>query len=177
MNDGATLGSVVTREFVGVGESDTLLGTVRLLAAEDAESAVVLRGRDPIGLVRADDVYDAVTADGSLGDVPVTGVMSDPPPTLAPSQSLAAAADALSGADADLLLVAEGDDLLGTVSARDLVEALAARPPEGRGRSPTAASPDDVVYSERSICEVCGSFSQSLVQFNGQLVCDDCRTV
>jgi CBS domain-containing protein len=179
MNDGATLAGVASSEFVGVTESDTLLGTVRLLAAEDAESAVVMRGREPVGLVRAADVYDALAAEGRVDDVPVREVMSDPPPRLASSQTVAAAADALTGTAHDLLLVVDGEDLLGTVRARDLVEARATASREDAvPPSPaTAASPDDVVYSGRSICEVCGSFSEELVQFNGQLVCEDCHTV
>lgn len=178
MNDNVTLDSVASRTFVGVSETDTLRATGRLMADEGSERALVLRGPDPVGVVRAVDVLDGLTADDATPETPVTDVMSDPPPTLSPTRSLDDALTAMSEADADLVVITDGSEVLGTVSARDLVAAEASRPPAGRDEPAVAVrATGDGPYSEQSICEACGGLSRELAGYNGQLLCPDCRGV
>lgn len=177
MNDNVTLGEVANPDFVGVSETDSLLGTVRLLAADGGRSAVVMRGREPVGTVCAADVFALLARGGSVAETRVESVMSEPPPTLAPTQSLADAAAALAGAPGGTLLVAAGAtaEPLGTVTARELVAAGVASAPANAPAVATGAEPS--AYSEQSICEVCGALAPELASYNGQLICADCRGV
>jgi len=178
MKDDVTLGGAAARAFVGVSESDSLRDTGRLLAEEGRQRALVLRGAEPVGVVRAVDVLGALTDADADDEAPVTDVMSDPPPTLLPSRSLADAAAALSAADADLVVVADDAEVYGTVTARDLVAVEASRPPADGDRGPVAVSATgDGAYSEQSICEGCGALARELSGYNGQLLCPDCRGV
>ncbi|MFB6119890.1 MAG: cyclic nucleotide-binding/CBS domain-containing protein [Halobacteriaceae archaeon] len=177
MNDNVTLDGVASRTFVGVSETDSLRATGRLLADEDTERALVLRGTDPVGVVRAVDVLDRLTTDGGASDTTVTDVMSDPPPTLPPTRSLADAVAALSESDVDLVVITDDEEVYGVITARDLVAAEASRPPVEERQTVALRAAGDGPYSDQSICEACGSLSRELAGYNGQLLCPDCRGV
>ncbi|MFB6136701.1 MAG: CBS domain-containing protein [Halobacteriaceae archaeon] len=182
--DEPTLRDLLSRDFVGVSESDALSETVALLAEEGAERAVVLRGGEPVGVVTAGDVFDAFAADGDLSR-PVSDVMGEAPPVLAPGEDAEAAAAAIADGSA-VVAVVDGTDVVGTVDARDLVAAARSlRPGTATDDEPLAGpsarerdmSERDVGYAEQSICESCGALSRDLAGVNGQLLCADCREV
>lgn len=196
MNRGITLRDLASPAFVGVNESDTLLGTVRLLADEDESSAVVVRGTEPVGSVTAAAVLGLVADGVDLAATTVGESMTDPPPVLAAGEGVDAAAAAFANG-ARQVLVADGDELLGTVAPRDLI---AAGGTYGRG---TDADADAVAAPRRDadeasgagiresadagtaaatslsqgICEGCGAFARGLAAVDGQLICPDCRGV
>lgn len=194
MNEDVTLGDAMTRAFVGVNESDDLRATVALLAEERAESAVVLRGSDPVGVVRPLDVFDYLSGGNSLDGATVEAVMADPPPVLDAGSPLSAAVARLSEAAGWQVVVTEDGAVVGTLDARDVVTAGAAlrRSTETTGEveagleGAVAATPADA-SAERSsalgagattsqgICEVCGALTQDLADVNGQQMCPDCR--
>ncbi|GGL23522.1 inosine-5-monophosphate dehydrogenase [Halarchaeum grantii] len=175
---------VMSREFVGVGESDGLRETVALLRENDADAAVVLRGDDPVGFLSARDVLDHVAA-GDVDDVTVGDAMADPPTALRPEATLADAANAIRRTDSDHLLVSDGDGLIGVVTVRDVTTASRATVepvPDADGATPESGPPDDRDrdvaaddFSAQSVCEVCGGLAGSLTNVNGQLVCADCH--
>ncbi|MFB6094810.1 MAG: CBS domain-containing protein [Halanaeroarchaeum sp.] len=177
-----TLRDVMTREFLGVSESDSVAGAVELMREEGVQSAVVVRGTEPIGTIDAGDVLDRLAESGSIDSVAVEEVMQRDPPTVDPSASLSEVASSMMANDADLVLVADEEGPLGVVTARDL-----ARYPIGRNDvdervetvERTIDGRDEAVegYSDQSICEACGSLSRDLVNVNGQLLCPDCREV
>ena len=57
MND-LPVREVMTRDFVGVSESDDLLEAVRTIRNADATGALVLRGGEPVGYLSAGAVLD-----------------------------------------------------------------------------------------------------------------------
>lgn len=178
----ATTREVMTREFVGVSESDSLAGAAMLLRQEGATTAVVLRGREPVGTLTAGDALAHVADQGNTHDK-VAAAMSEEVPTVGPATDLSTVAGRLAEADVDSLLVEDGDELAGVVSRRDVVSAMASMatrpepgPAEADGRADeTPADADE--YATQSVCEACGSLTPSLRDFNGQLVCADCRDV
>lgn len=181
MQTDLALRDVMTREFVGVSESDSLLGATRLLREESARTAIVLRGQEPVGLVSGEEVVAFLADGGDPSAATVSEVMSDPPETLSPDDSLRAAATRLVEGDVGDLLVTASGSVVGTVDARDLVaasasqapaETFAAGPADRRSNPATASE-----YSTQSICESCGSLTRELVDVNGQLLCANCRNV
>lgn len=177
MAEEVALREVIHQEYVGVTESDTVAGTLSLLADEGVECAVVLRGGEAIGLVTPQDLYPVLT-DEDLDGTPVTDVMRDPPPTLDPADTVAMAETLLVESGTPRVLVADDGDVVGLVDARDVLRVKTARqtetPPETQV-SPQAAEQDS--YSAQSVCEGCGSLAADLREFNGQLLCSDCRSV
>lgn len=178
MNDDVTLREIVRQEFVGVTESDTVAETLSLLADEREACAVVLRSGQAIGIAAPPDLYHAVAAH-DLETTPITAVMRDPPPTLAPGDHVEAASKLLVEADTPRILVTDDGDVVGLIDARDVLAVKTARPDAAPMESTVTGPPEPTGerYSSQSICERCGSLSRELSEFNGQLLCPDCRSV
>jgi CBS domain-containing protein len=110
--------------------------------------------------------------------------MNQDPPIVGPETTIAEATRHLVGTGVNHVLVKDGPDVLGVLDARDLATAKQSEQSEVGTepvRSASAAESRDTAvedgYSNQSICEACGSFSQDLVNVDGQLLCPDCRTV
>lgn len=193
MEGEVTIREVMTREYVGVSESDTVRGAVELMHEEGTGSVIVLRGNDPIGIVTESDVLELV-ADGSDPDTTdVSTVMSRPVVSMAGDRSLSDAARAMTQQGIRRLLVTENGDLVGVLTERDVISVSAslssvssvrdAESPVGLDRvdaetvTEQMANGGDEEYTSQSICEACGSLTHDLVNVNGQLICSDCRGV
>ncbi|UPV74419.1 CBS domain-containing protein [Halorussus limi] len=209
MEGEVTVRDVMTREYVGVSESDTVLGAVRLMDEEGTGCVVVLRGSDPVGIMTESDVLSLVAEEGAPAETEVSSVMSEPVVSVDAERELSDAAGTMSREDIRRLLVTDGDELVGVLSERDVISASASlsavpsfhgdSPAEVSGRGPMSddrvggepmtgdrpAEPTGTVgengdrreYSDRSICETCGTLSRELANVNGQLICADCREV
>ncbi len=191
MNPDVRVQEVMDREYLGVSESDDLLSTVELFLRDGVDTAVVLRGSEPVGVVTSRDVLRLLVDGPDPADATVQDAMTDEVPSVAPDTSVAAAAEELSTRDARRVVVS-GDDgePQGILTEHDV---LAIRPfgaetdqPTGRlSMEQTAGSghgPDEEraaveEFREQGICEVCGTFTGDLAAFNGQLVCADCRNI
>lgn len=183
---GVTVREVMTREYVGVTEADPLDGAVDLLLSEGADVALVQRGDDPRGMLTP---RDALAADGAET---VGEAMREPPRPVAPDAPLTEAVGRMADLAVPVLPVVGADGLVGVVTRADVVGAAAtygARPADPAGGEPvtaTAAMAEADAgdggavqdgYSAQSVCESCGSLASDLREFNGQVVCADCRAV
>lgn len=183
MSISSTIREVMTRDYVGVSESDDLLEAARLLREEGTDGAVVVRGNEPVGTLQIDAILDHVL-DDTTGET-VRNAMTEPVECIDPDQPIEVAADRLVGIDGSLLVVTDGSaDAIGVVTAVDLVRAMAlGREPDQGGtetfepnRTDTADATTDE-YANQGICERCGALTSDLVSFNGQLLCNDCRDI
>jgi len=198
MEGEVTVRDVMTREFVGVSESDTVLGAVKLMHEEDAGYVVVLRGSEPVGIVTESDVLALVADERAPADVAVSSVMSEPVVSVDVDRTLSDAAATMSREDIRRLAATSDGELVGVLSERDVIAASASLsgvptiredPRDGVGRSEasetgmgaeaasSSGESDRYEYADRSICETCGSLSRGLANVNGQLICADCRGV
>lgn len=180
---------VMTREYVGVSESDSVLGAVRLMRDERVGGVVVLRGQEPVGILTEWDVVGVVAEGMDPEGTAVSDVMSKPVLTMDADRSLADAAGTMSNENIrHLLIVDEGDGVSGLLTERDVITASASlgtaptTEPEMRSVEPLAEPAANgngrtAEYSSQSICEGCGSLARDLNDFNGQLICADCRDV
>ncbi len=187
MNSDVTVRELMNQEYVGVSESDDLVETVELLLREEADTAVVLRGSDPVGVVTERDVLALLVEGPDPQTATVADAMTESLPTVEPDQTLDEAADMMSARSARRLVVIDRGELLGIITEHDLVASRVVEPArEDTISADTTQQAADAVlvneetddsYQEQSICEVCGSFASDLSSFNGQLVCGDCRDI
>lgn len=187
MDGSVTVREVMDRDFVGVSESDTVRGTAEVLLSTGADGAVVLRGDDVLGVVTERDALTGLVERD--GDSPVTAVMTEDVPTVSPEATVDEVTDQMTSQATKRVVVADESRPVGLLSEHDLVSAspFAAEPdvtadPELAvvGRSADRPETDagaDRGFREQSICEACGTFSRDLTQFNGQLLCGDCRDI
>ncbi len=179
----------LTKEYVGVNESDTVLSVVRLLRRERSSCALVLRGAEPVGIVTEWDVLDLVAEEGDPAETTVDEVMSTPVETIGADRSLTGAADVMTRQKFRNLVVEDEDGLLGVLTQRDVIAVAGSFQPTtmaspGQAVSTTSSAgadeervPSSDEYTTQGVCEACGSLAESLFESNGQLLCADCRTV
>lgn len=187
MDGSVPVRDVIDRSFVGVSESDTVRETAELIVDEGADSVVVLRGDDPVGVVTERDALGAFVA--GAADDPVSTVMSDDVPTISPDATIGEAADEMATLANKRVVVSNGTRPVGVLSEHDLITTspfapdrdVAAGPdavPEDRADDRVAAADSvDRGFEEQSICEACGAFARDLSTFNGQSLCGDCRDI
>jgi len=189
MNTEVQVREVMDREYVGANESDDLVDTVELLLREDAETAVVLQGSDPVGVLTERDVL-AVLVEGPDPETATVGdAMTESIPTVSPETSLDAAADMMSTRSSRRLVVTNGGEPLGLITEHDLLATRTHDPDADADEHPVAAvgsgagtalaaeaeTEAEDSFEDQGICEVCGTLSRNLATFNGQLLCADCR--
>lgn len=178
MDKSVMVRDVMSREFVGVSESDTVAGAVGVMLDDGTDCAVVLRGNDPVGVVTSVSALDVLVDGADAESTPVSEVMGPVGPTVQPSDVLSEAARRMVTEPARRLLVMDGDELLGVLTERDVMAATATTVPESPDEAMTMETESrDPEYTDQSICEVCGTLARELANVNGQLVCPDCRDV
>lgn len=211
MQDAVTVRDVMSREFLGVSEGDTLDEVVDVMVAERVSSVVVVRGDELVGLVTEQDLLELIATDRGIDDRNVDEVMRPPPEPIDAERDVTAALDDLANTESRELPVSNGTgDLVGVLSESDLLTASAslfvgtdhtsraeevgtADPGAERGTGLRAEDPFEAEatgveaenspngpedsYSTQSVCESCGSLASDLVDFNGQLLCHECRDI
>ncbi|MCU4740325.1 CBS domain-containing protein [Halobacteria archaeon AArc-m2/3/4] len=183
---------VLTKEYVGVSESDTVLGAVELMREERIGCVLAVRGTEPVGIMTEWDVLGLVVDEGDPGSTTVEDVMSTPVLTIEADRPLPDAATQMARENNRNMVVTDGGELLGVLTQRDIIAAAgsfqgatAGRPgaepivqetvTEGSENETLANGGDE--YTTQGVCEACGSLADSLRETNGRLVCPDCRSV
>jgi CBS domain-containing protein len=188
MNTDVTVREVMDREYLGVSESDDLVETVELLLREGTESAVILRGSEPVGVLTERDVLALLVEGPDPREAAVSDAMTESIPTVSPDASLDAAADRMSARESRRLVVTNGGEPLGVITEHDLLTTRTHEPAEGMNEAPVRTSAGSAMameaeteagdtFEDQGICEVCGTLTRDLAAFNGQLLCSDCRDV
>ncbi|WP_247728665.1 CBS domain-containing protein [Halovivax limisalsi] len=181
---------VLTKDYVGVSESDSVLGAVELMRDERTGSVLVVRGREPVGIMTEWDVLGVVAGQREPAEVTIEEVMSAPVISIEPDRSLSDAADIMARDNIRNLVVEDADGVVGILTQRDVIAAAGAFPgtttSEREDFELASSAPIDAEqprtnggseYAEQSICEVCGTLADTLAESNGQLVCADCRSM
>lgn len=193
MNEDVSVSDVMDREYVGVSESDSLVETAELLLREDTDTAVVLRGSEPVGVLTCRDVLGLLVDGPDPEEATVADAMTESVPTVSPEVGLSSAADKMSTESARRLVVTRGsgEEPVGILTEHDVL----ATHPFGRDRSvsPVEDGAETVEaearpiadvesngtqaqgFQDQSICEGCSTLTSDLTSFNGQLLCGDCR--
>lgn len=185
MDRSVTVQDVMDREYVGASESDDLADTVELLLHNEAETAVVQRGSEYVGVLTHEDVMALVAERVDPDGLTVGEAMTESVPTVSPDTGLDGAADRMSTRGSRRLVVTDGTQPLGIVTERELLasRAFSTREPTAEdvvspGSSGVETAADEASgFQDQSICERCGTFASDLSSFNGQLVCTDCRAM
>lgn len=170
MNEGLAVRDVMTRDFVGVSESDTVRSAAELLLAEDAAAAVVLRGSEPVGLWTERDALAAIADGVDARDTPVSEVMHPEVPTVEPGATLGPVVDRMSTGGTRWFVVRANGDTEGLLSVTDVVSAATLA---SHVEDEPQAQPE---RHDQSICERCGSLTRDLLERDGALVCPSCRS-
>jgi CBS domain-containing protein len=192
MNADVTVREVMDREYLGVSESDDLVDAVELLLRQGVDTAVVLRGTEPVGVLTPEDVMALVVDGPDPDEADVGDAMTDHVPTVDPELAVEEAAGVMSAQDVRRLVVTRdaAEEPEGIITEHDVfairassIERDSEEAEEARAvtSGPGSALAADVEpentedFEDQGICEACGTLTGDLVSFNGQLLCADCR--
>jgi len=190
MNDPVSVREVMNREYVGASASDDLLETTELLVREGEQTALVLEGNEPVGVVAQADILGYLVSDGDPERATVGDVMTESFPSISPDARLPEARDRMATYSTQWVVVVEDGEPLGTLTGDDILSTarlesevtaqvgeesdMATTSQAATADGPTAAEDS---FEEQGICSACGTLTRSLASLNGQLLCADCRDV
>lgn len=187
MRENITVHDIMGVEYVGVSEIDTVQAASELMLEEAVDSVVVLRGREPVGMLHSRDALSALVSGVKAAETPVSEVMSEPAPRVRTLADVDEAADIMFSESASALLVFNDREFVGILTEREVLAATSSRAiDDGFERDAddteliadgSAGEIETGEFSTQSICEVCGSLVRGLSNLNGQLVCADCRDI
>lgn len=195
MENDVTIREVMTREFVGVSEGDSVLSVVQLMREERAGSVLVMRGTETVGILTEWDVLGLVADEGDPATTEAAEVMSSPIISVGPDTGLSECASTMAQEGIRNMVVREAGETLGLLTQRDVIAATGSLhgaangepvgEVAGRGGNLAAATTADdrgtevvgEAFSQQGICEACGALATALWEDNGQLLCSDCRGV
>lgn len=189
MPEALTIRDVMTPDFVGVTEGDSIGDVIEVLSESNTRGVLVQRGSDVVGVVDEGDLLDHLVDDGGVDDG-IDSIVRPPPMTVRAQEDLLQFLSRMPNEDLGLLPVLDDEDsLAGVLSMADLLSVAASQltaitavsePTSEPGNqspmeTPPSATPADT--STMSVCESCGTLSQDIQEFNGQMLCQDCRSV
>ena len=190
MRNDLTVKDVMSHTYLGVSESDSVREVAALLLEEEAPVVGVVRGGSLKGMVTDRLLLAAVLDNASLDDVSIADRMRIDVPTVTTGTDLSEAASILSDMElAYLFVLDETGEPVGVLSENDIITAvtsvLATNPVDRESSEVLSQEEDDRSENDtasdelttQSVCELCGTLKTDLTNFNGQLVCSDCRSV
>ena len=182
---------VLTNDYVGVSEADTVRDAVELMREERASCVLVVRGTEPVGIMTEWDVLGVVADDREPAATTVGDVMTSPVISFGPDRSLTDAANAMARQNIRNVVVETDDDVLGVVTQRDVIAAAGSfqatmTPPRSNDATATAtglegAQPSDERAAQSAPASGEGLDSRAVTnggdEYTTQGVCEACGSL
>jgi len=172
---------VMSSPVITVKEDDTVDKVAKLMDEYKIGSVVVVKDRgEPVGVITERDIVRSVVAKDRLpSEVRARDIMSKPPITIDADEDIREAARRMAKFDIRRLIVMHKGKMVGIVSTRDLlmampdlIDIIVERYRAGLVR-PMAEEEEAVPVA--GYCDMCGRWSDTLVEVNGQFICEECR--
>jgi len=167
------------KKLVTINPDDTVFHAAKLMAENDIGSIIVVKGDKPVGIITERDMVTRVLAKAldNPSTLPVREIMSKDLKTIKPEKTVTDAAEMMRENNIRRLIVTNNGRVVGIITSKDILQVY----PEIIGilyeKLTLNISPPrrnrKMKYS--GICEVCGSYSNDLMEVNGILICPECR--
>ena len=168
---------VMSRNPRAAGSDITAQAAAKLMKQEDVGSLIILEDGAAVGMVTEKDLVQKVVAEGrSPTRVHVAEIMSSPLVTIGPAESVSEAARMMANMRLRRLPVVKDHRLVGVLTENDLLRlspTLIELTREWSKIGTGGASLPRQLVTE-GYCDNCGSYTERLVELNGELVCLDC---
>ena len=172
---------VMSSPVVTVREDDTVEEVARLMDEYGIGSVVVVRDKnEPVGVITERDIVRKVVAkDKKPSEVRAAEVMSTPIFTIDPRKDVKEAARMMGRFDIRRLIVMHKGKMVGIVSSRDILQAVPSlldlMIEKCRAGLVGPSEEEMEAVPMAGYCEICGRWSDTLVEVNGQFICEECR--
>ena len=172
---------VMSSPVVTVQEDNTVEKVAKLMDEYSIGSVVVVRDKDePVGVITERDIVRKVVAkDRKPSEVRAAEIMSTPLFTIEPDKDVKEAARTMGRYDIRRLIVMHKGRMVGIVSSRDILQAVPSLLDLmiEKCRAGLVSPPEEEVEAVpmAGYCELCGRWSDTLIEVNGQFICEECR--
>ncbi len=172
---------VMSSPVITVREDDTIADVARLMDEHKIGCVIVVRDRDePVGIITERDIVRKVVAkDKRPSEVKASEIMSTPLFTIEPDEDVKEAARMMARFDVRRLVVMHKGRMVGIVSSKDLLQAvpslLDVMIEKCRAGLVGPGEEEREPVPMAGYCEMCGRWSDTLMEVNGQFICEECR--
>lgn len=172
---------VMVSPVITVQEDDSIAEVAKIMDEQGVGSVVVV-GRDgePVGVITARDIVRKVVAKGrDPAKVKAAEVMSSPPIEIGADEDVREAARRMARFDVRRLIVKHKGKMVGIVTSKDLLSALPTLMDLvlEKCRAGLMGPPEEEreMVPQPGYCELCGRWSDTLVEIDGRFICEECR--
>jgi len=172
---------VMSSPVITVKEDDTVDKVAKLMDQHRIGSVVVVKDADePVGVITERDIVRKVVAKDELpSEIKAKDIMSTPLIVIDADESVKEAARMMAKFDIRRLIVMHKGRMVGIVSARDLLLAMPdlidIMVERYRAGLVKPAAEEEEAIPLAGYCDMCGRWSDTLVEVNGQFLCEECR--
>lgn len=166
---------VMSRDPVTITRDETVTQAAAKMKEKDVSALIVVDGNKVTGIVTDYDIVHKVVAkDMWPSKMNVGDIMTAPVVSIHPHTEVENAARKMSEEGIRRLVVTENSDLQGIVTENDILKIWPGLIEITREYQRIGMT-DVVAEKESGYCESCKVFSASLVEIDGQLLCNECR--
>jgi CBS domain-containing protein len=177
---GVVVKDVMSSPVKTVLEKETVKQVAELMIATDLGSIIVtdVRG-NPVGIITERDIVNRVVAQNKLPEtVMAEEAMSYPVLITGPDMDIKEAAERMRARNIRRLVVMDAGKMIGLVSSKDIVEitpALLEIISEKTRITHHTLPHSRRVFTSTGYCDHCRQWADSLLEVNGNFLCDECR--
>ncbi len=165
------------RKVMTISESANAQAAARSMAENRVGSLVVVRGKNPVGMVTESDIIKKVVSkDRSAGNVSVREIMAKPVKYVSPDDDLESAIKKMIANKIRRIVVMKRGELLGILTHTDIVRASPGFVDVINERLRMRVGDRPVLQEDNTgTCESCGNISFDLQLVDDDWLCDECR--
>ncbi|MEI6731720.1 MAG: CBS domain-containing protein [archaeon] len=175
------VGDIMTRNFVSVRPSSSLLDCAKLMVQEKVDSLVIVEGKRLVGIITSRDILWTIVKKPKINLKKVKSLdhATKRVAIIKPSADITEALEKMKQYNFRRLPVISDGEIIGVLTLKDILRVeptlyhevgeLDAIREESRKLANITENPQ-----EEGFCENCGSFSE-LMEINNQILCPDCR--
>jgi CBS domain-containing protein len=177
MNGDVQIKEVMTDGVIAIEKDKNIREAADLLKEQGIRGLVVVDGGEAVGIIVCRDIaYQVVSQGLDPEDASVSEVMSEDLIVAEEEELLDDVAMAMIKNNVSRIPVVRQDMLVGILTQSDILRAWPgfAEILEEKEELDASASPREETQS--GVCEDCENYSEDLVEFNGMLLCSECRS-
>ncbi|BDC35724.1 MAG: CBS domain-containing protein [Candidatus Methanoliparum thermophilum] len=170
---------IMSTSIIGISPDDPADIAARRMSRHDVGNLIVMEDKKAIGIVTEEDFVRKIVAKNFLPrSVKIRDIMTSSLITISPNADVISAMEIMFKRNIRRLPVVSDGELVGIITFRDILSIS----PELNRILIDMIKINDIYLVERKKekeiiqgkCDKCGSFSQSLNEYDGMLICDDC---
>jgi len=178
MNDKVLVKEAMKSNPVLVFPQTTVFEAAELMKKHKNDTILVVDGKHPVGIVTERDIVKKVVAENkNPGKTLIKEVMTTPVMIIDPYVTIDDAMKLMGKCNIRRLPVVENNTLIGLITQNDISRISPTLHEISREWSDIAdrneATGKNLVFSGK--CEDCGMLSSNLKNYDGQLLCEDCK--